>query len=101
VIVSRSQSNATPAPPPHQWRNGLFVAQRLSPPSQVNPPWDYLMKDVRVKGGDHEPVTSHDYLMTIETLDATDGCPKRVTFYTPEHSGDSGDDHPGHSDAQR
>ena len=101
VIVSRVLSNASPSPPPHQWRNGLFEANRVSPPTQVNPPWNYLLHKVRVKGGDHAPETEHEYLMTIETLDPNDRCPERVTLYTEEHAGDSGDDHPGHADAQR
>ncbi len=100
IIVSRATSNANPPPPPHQWRGGLFTASRVSPSAQVNPPWDYLL-EVRVKGGDHEAEQSHQYLMTIETLDPQDGCPKRVTLYTADHPGDSGDDHPGHADAIR
>ena len=101
VIVSRVSSNAVPSPPPHQWRNGLFTATRVTPASQTNPPWLYLLSDVRVKGGDHDPERTHPYVMTIETLDPTDRCPKAVTLYTPEHQGDSGDDHPGHANALR
>lgn len=100
IIVSRAQSNANPPPPPHQWQGGLFAASRVTPASQVNPPWDYLV-DIRVKGGDHGAEQLHPYLMTIESNDPQDGCPKRVTLYTPDHPGDSGDDHPGHADALR
>ena len=94
--------NPGPSAPQNRWVTGVYWATNVTVNSPPDPPTNFLISKVNVKGGPHPNTTGHSYTLTILTFDPADGCVKTARFSAGEHDTDAGsDDHGGHAGVER